>query len=53
MKNNERWIWAIGLVCADIFIFFLPVTAFAAAYILIVRPDWFRKWVDDIYKEEA
>lgn len=49
MQLSERWLIALALVLVDLFIFVVPLTGLAAAYILIVRPDWFRRWVEELY----
>jgi len=49
MSTSERWLWAVAVMAIDFFVFFLPLTGMAVAYILIARPPWFRAWVDEFY----
>lgn len=51
MHPYERWIWAVAIVLVDLLIFAVPLTALAAAYILIQRPRGFKAWVDKLYTE--
>ena len=49
MKPVDRWLLALALVVVDVAIFVVPLTGLLAAYILLIRPPWFRRWVDDLY----
>lgn len=49
MKTQERILWTLLILGVDIFIFFVPVMALAAVYILWAKPDSFRLWVQRIY----
>jgi len=49
MKPVDRWLLALVLVVVDVAIFVVPLTGLFAAYILLLRPPWFRRWVDDLY----
>lgn len=51
MRPTDRWILAITLVVIDIAIFVIPLTGLFAAYILLARPVWFRRWIEDLYSE--
>ena len=51
MKPAERWLLAVTLVVIDLAIFVVPLTGLTAAYILLVRPSWFRRWVEDLYSD--
>lgn len=51
MKPAERIFWAVVIVIVDLAIFAIPLTAIFAAYILVVRPSWFRNWVEKLYRE--
>jgi hypothetical protein len=46
----DRWLLALLLVVIDLVIFAVPLTGLFAAYILLVRPPWFRTWVEDLYR---
>jgi len=50
MRPTDRWVLAILLVVIDLVIFAIPLTGLFAAYILLVRPPWFRTWVEDLYR---
>ncbi len=49
MRPSDRWLIAIAVVLIDLFIFVLPLTGLLAAYVLIVRPAWFRDWSEELY----
>ncbi len=49
MRPSDRWLIAIALVLIDLFIFVAPLTGLFAAWVLIARPAWFRRWVDELY----
>lgn len=51
MRPVDRWILAITLVIIDVAIFVMPLTGLFAAYILLARPAWFRRWVDELYTQ--
>lgn len=49
MRPVDRWLLALSLIVIDVAIFIVPLTGLFAAYVLLVRPTWFRRWVDDLY----
>lgn len=49
MQTSDRWLLAVALVLIDLFIFVLPLTGLFAAYVLIVRPAWFKSWFEEMY----
>ena len=49
ITNRQRWLLAIGLIAVDLTFFMVPIVPFLAAYVLLVRPPWFREFVDDLY----
>ena len=51
MKFPKRALWAFGIVLVDLLVVVVPIFAMAAAYILIVRPVWFRTWIQGVYAE--
>lgn len=51
MRSIDRWLLAIALVVIDVAVFIIPLTGLFAAYILLVRPPWFRSWVEQLYTE--
>lgn len=50
MKTSERVLLAVTVVLVDVAIFFVPVAAVVAAYVILARPPWFRRWVDELYR---
>jgi hypothetical protein len=46
MPLNQRILIAIGVVLADLVIFFFPLTAVFLAYVLIANPAWFREFLN-------
>ncbi len=50
MRPLDRWLLAVALIVIDVAIFVVPVTGLFAAYVLLVRPPWFRRWIDDLYR---
>ncbi len=53
MTYAQRILLAILILLVDFVIFFLPVLALFAAYVLIARPPWFKTWVDRLYEGTA
>ena len=51
MNAQERWLLAILVVLADAVAIVVPLTALAAAYVIVVRPPWFREWVAKLYAD--
>lgn len=49
ISDHQIWLIAAGLIAVDVFLFMIPVVPFLAAYILIVRPAWFKDFIDDVY----
>ena len=45
----ERLIFAIAVVVIDALLFVVPVAGFFVAYVIVVRPPWFRDWVAALY----
>jgi len=50
MRPTDRWVLAILLVVIDLVFFAIPLTGLFAAYVLLIRPPWFRTWVEDLYR---
>ena len=40
---------AIGLIVLDLALFMVPIVPFFVAYVLVVRPPWFKEFVDRLY----
>lgn len=51
MSNSTTWFIAIAVIVVDLAVFMIPVVPFAAAYILIARPPWFKTFIDDVYEQ--
>lgn len=51
MHPADRWMLALTIVLVDLVLFVVPLTGLVAAYVLVVRPPWFRRWVEELYRE--
>jgi hypothetical protein len=49
ISDQQIWLIAIGVIAVDILLAMVPVVPFLAAYVLIVRPGWFKDFIDDVY----
>jgi hypothetical protein len=49
MTTTERVLLAAAVVVVDLVAFALPLTGIVAAYVLVARPPWFRRFVEDLY----
>ncbi|MFA6600799.1 MAG: hypothetical protein WC352_02515 [Candidatus Omnitrophota bacterium] len=49
MPISTRIFWAVILVAMDLMVFLAPLTAGVMVYVLIARPAWFKRFVDDLY----
>jgi hypothetical protein len=49
VSTRTVWLIAAGLIVVDLLFFMVPIVPFAAAYVLLVRPPWFKDFVDDLY----
>ena len=49
MTTTERALLAAAVVVVDLVAFALPLTGFVVAYVVLARPPWFRRFVDDLY----
>jgi hypothetical protein len=50
MSDRQIWLIAIAIIAVDLALFMVPVVPFVAAYILVVRPPWFKTFIDDVYR---
>lgn len=52
MPISEQTIWliAVGVIVLDLALFVVPIVPFVAAYVLVVRPPWFKDFVDRLYE---
>jgi len=45
MTLTQRVLLAAGVIMLDSVVFFLPLTAFFLAYVILYNPPWFRKFL--------
>jgi hypothetical protein len=48
MSITMRLLLAVGIVLIDLLIFFLPLSAFFLAYIILINPPWFRNFLQNL-----
>ena len=51
MTQADRILLAVALIAIDLLVFFLPLTGLLVAYVLVVRPPWFKRWITTLYGE--
>ncbi len=51
MNAQQRWMYAIALILADLVAVVVPLAAILGAYVLVTRPPWFRDLVEDLYRQ--
>ena len=49
ISEQTIWLIAIGLIVLDLALFMVPIVPFFVAYVLVVRPPWFKDFVDRLY----
>ena len=49
MTTTERILLAAAVVAVDLVAFAVPLTGIVAAYVIIARPSWFRRFMEDLY----
>lgn len=47
--KTQVLIYLVVIAMIDTFIP-VPITALVLIYVLFQKPDWFRQWVEDIYR---
>ena len=52
MRKQDRILWAVAILLADLVIFIMPLAAVFFAYVILTRPAWFKSWIDDLYSGE-
>lgn len=52
MTLTNRILIAIGVIVLDCLIFFIPLTAFFMAYVLIYNPNWFKNFINRMDQKE-
>lgn len=45
MSQTQKILLVVGIFVVDLALFFLPLTAIFLAYIILVNPPWFRKFL--------
>ena len=48
MNMIKRIILALLILVVDFFVFFIPLTAIFMAYVIIVNPPWFRRFLEQL-----
>jgi len=51
MSLQKRLLLASGIILFDLAIFFLPLTAFFLAYVVIYNPLWVREFLEGLDKQ--
>ncbi len=49
---GSRIVIALAIVIADLVTVAVPLGAFFLAYVLLVRPKWVKRFVEELYKPE-
>jgi len=49
-SESQIWLMAVGIIVLDLAVFMVPIVPAFAAYILVVRPSWFKDFIDDVYE---
>ncbi len=47
MTTGQRILIAVGIILIDLIVFFLPLTAFFLAYVILYNPPWFRRFLEN------
>lgn len=50
MSNSTPFLIALAVLAVDLIVFMVPIVPIAAAYVLLVRPPWFKEFIDDLYE---
>jgi hypothetical protein len=53
MSLQKRLLLALGVVLVDLGIFFLPLTSFFLAYVIIYNPPWVKDFLERLDKTSA
>jgi hypothetical protein len=48
-RAAERWFLALAIVVLDVVIVVVPITALTVAFLIVARPAWLRRWIDELY----
>lgn len=50
LTESQIWFIAIGIIALDLAVFMIPIVPLVAAYVLLVRPAWFKDFIDEVYE---
>ena len=50
MTMTKRILICLGILAAELVLFFLPLAAFFLIYIILFNPPWFREFLDNLDK---
>jgi len=46
MSKQNRILLALGIILLDLIVFFLPLTAFFLAYVVVINPPWVKDFLE-------
>jgi hypothetical protein len=46
MSKQNRILLALGIILLDLIVFFLPLTAFFLAYVVMMNPPWVKEFLE-------
>jgi len=46
MSKQNRILLALGIILLDLIVFFLPLTAFFLAYVVVYNPPWVKDFLE-------
>ncbi|MBW1692491.1 MAG: hypothetical protein JRJ70_17485 [Deltaproteobacteria bacterium] len=46
MSQKNRILIALGIILLDLIVFFLPLTAFFLAYVVMTNPPWVKEFLE-------
>ncbi len=51
MSKQNRILLALGIILLDLIVFFLPLTAFFLAYVVLYNPPWVKDFLERLDEE--
>jgi uncharacterized membrane protein len=48
MSRQKRILLALGIILVDLVVFFVPLTAFFLAYVIVYNPPWARDFLEGL-----
>jgi hypothetical protein len=48
MSRQNRILLALGIILLDLIVFFLPLTAFFLAYVVVYNPPWVKDFLEGL-----